>query len=242
MYKEFSKVYDEFMEYADYDLWYETLCQLIGITEVQGDKLLDLGCGTGEILLRAHHDFECEGADLSSGMLKRASEKLNSEGVELPLYEQDMRKLSLGKRYDVIVSMFDTVNHLTNREDLVKLFRGIYNHLEESGVYIFDVVDREFMEEMFPGGVFLDEREDMTVIWEHEYDEETGLDYIDTTFFVKNDMGSYDKYIEDYEKKIFTHQEIGQCAEEAGLDVRGIYENSELAGRRYFYTLEKKSK
>jgi len=240
MYKEFSKVYDEFMEYADYDLWYETVYQMIGVTDIKGNNLLDLGCGTGEMLLRAQTDFKCEGADLSSGMLERASEKLNSLGVELPLYEQDMRKLCLGKKYDVIISMFDTVNHLTTQDDLVKLFQGINEHLEENGVYIFDVVDREFMDEMFPGGVFLDEREDMTVIWEHEVED--GLDYINTTFFVKNDGGSYDKYIEDYEKKIFTHEEISQCAEEAGLDVRGIYENSELAGRRYFYVLEKKSK
>ena len=71
--------------------------------------------------------------------------------------------------------------------------------------------------------------------WEHDYDEEDGLDYIDTTFFVKNDRGSYDKYTEGYEKRIFTYREIDEAARARGLSVKLVYENSELAGRRYFY-------
>ena len=242
MYKEFSKVYDEFMEYADYDLWYETVKGMIEGTEVKGNKLLDLGCGTGEVLLRACKDYRCTGADLSAEMILRAKEKLDGKGIDIPLYEQDMTQLKLDGKYDVIISMFDTVNHLTTLEDLNLLFKGIEKHLEEGGVYIFDVVDREFMDEMFPGGVFLDERENMTIIWEHEYSEEDGLDYIDTTFFVKNESGSYDKYTEDYEKRLFTYSEIDEATKTNGLSVRLVYENSELAGRRYFYLIEKTHK
>jgi len=238
MYKEFSKVYDEFMEYADYDMWYETVKVILDHHEVKGDSLLDLGCGTGEILLRAHRDYECTGVDLSEGMLTRAAEKLGEEDISLPLVEQDMTRLNLGRRFDVIISMFDTVNHLTTLEGLDDLFRGIGEHLEDEGIYMFDVVDRTFMEEMFPGGVFLDERENMTVIWEHEFEE--GLDYINTTFFVKNDSGSYDKYIEDYAKRIFTKEEIEKAAEDNNLTVSAILENDQLAGRRYFYCLKKK--
>lgn len=240
MYKEFSKVYDEFMEYADYDMWYETIKVILDHQEVKGDTLLDLGCGTGEILLRAHGDYQCTGVDLSEGMLTRAAEKLGEKDISLPLIEQDMTRLNLGRRFDVIISMFDTVNHLTTLEGLDDLFKGIYEHLEDEGIYMFDVVDRAFMEEMFPGGVFLDERENMTVIWEHEFEEEDGLDYINTTFFVEEEDGRFTRHIEDYAKRIFTKEEIEKAAEDNNLSISAILENDQLAGRRYFYCLKKK--
>jgi len=239
MYKEFSKVYDEFMEYADYDMWYETVKVILDHHKIEGDSLLDLGCGTGEMLLRAHRDYNCTGLDLSEGMLTRAAEKLGLEEVNLPLVEQDMTELNLGRSFDVIISMFDTVNHLTSLEGLDKLFKGINNHLEDKGVYIFDVVDRAFIDEMFPGGIFLDERESMTVIWEHEFDTEDGLDYINTTFFVEDEDGRYTRYVEDYAKRIFTKEEIVESAEKNGLSVSAILENDQLAGRRFFYCLQK---
>ena len=239
MYTEFSKVYDEFMEYADYDMWYETIKVILKHHEIKGKSLLDLGCGTGEILLRAHRDYECTGVDLSEGMLTRAAEKLSLEEITIPLVEQDMTKLDLGRGFNVIISMFDTVNHLTTLEGLDNLFKGIERHLEDGGVYIFDVVDRSFMEEMFPGGVFLDERKNMTVIWEHEYEEEDGLDYINTTFFVEEKDGRFTRHIEDYAKRIFTKEEIEKAASNSGLSVSAILENDQLAGRRYFYCLQK---
>lgn len=240
MYKEFSKVYDEFMEYADYDMWYETVKAILAHHELEGDNMLDLGCGTGEILLRAHNEYSCTGVDLSEGMLMRASEKLRENGVEIPLIEQDMTQLDLGNHYDVIVSLFDTVNHLTSQKGLSDLFKGIKEHLTDDGIYIFDVVDRAFMDEMFPGGVFLDEREKMTVIWEHEYEEEDGLDYINTTFFVEDEDGRFTRYIEDYAKKIFIREEIEEAAKENNLEVTAILENDQLAGRRYFYCIRKR--
>ncbi len=239
MYKEFSKVYDKFMEEADYGLWYETIKAILDHFHIKGKSLLDLGCGTGEILLRAHDEYQCIGVDLSEGMLLRAQEKLLDRGIDIQLIQQDMTKLNLNNRFDVIVSLFDTVNHLTKLEELNNLFKRIYEHLEDDGIYIFDVVDREFMDTMFPGGIFLDEREDMTVIWEHEYDDDSQLDYINTTFFVEGEDGRYDRYIEDYAKKVFKKNEIEELASKNNLKTVGILENDQLAGRRFFYCLKK---
>ena len=49
--------------------------------------------------------------------------------------------------------------------------RQVERSLKDNGVYIFDIVDREFMNEMFPNDLFVDDRKDLTCIWEHEIED-----------------------------------------------------------------------
>ncbi|WP_372712754.1 class I SAM-dependent methyltransferase [Ilyobacter sp.] len=236
MYQEFAKVYDKFMEFADYDGWHDFVSYVIEGNNPNAKTLLDLGCGTGEVLKRFVGEYECTGVDLSEEMLSVAEDKLKNLDKNVQLLCQNMKDLSLDRKYDIVISLFDTVNHLVSIGDLEKLFEKIKKHLETDGVYIFDVVDRNFMDEMFPDGFFIDQREDMTVIWEHY--QEGQLDYIDTTFFVEEKDGLYKKYTEKHTKKIFTHREIQMAAEKSGLHVENIYEESNLAGERFFYVIK----
>ncbi|ADO81988.1 class I SAM-dependent DNA methyltransferase [Ilyobacter polytropus] len=237
MYQEFAKVYDKFMELADYDEWHDFVSYVIEGNNPGGKTLLDLGCGTGEVLKRFLEEYECTGVDISEDMLLVTREKLNDLGKDVPLLCQDMKELSLDKKYDIVISLFDTVNHLVSIGDLEKLFERIKIHLNTKGIYIFDVVDRNFMDEMFPDGFFIDQREDMTVIWEHYFEDQ--LDCIETTFFVEEKEGLYKKYREKHIKKIYTHKEIQEAAEKSGLHVENIYEESSLAGERFFYVIKK---
>ncbi|WP_310739964.1 MULTISPECIES: class I SAM-dependent DNA methyltransferase [Psychrilyobacter] len=235
MYKNFSKVYDIMMEYADYDGWKDIIEEKI---ERYGDApktILDLGCGTGEVLLRLLPNYEMTGVDLSKEMVEIANRKIDAASF----YVQDMRELKLDKKHDVVISLFDTVNHLISMEGLKKTFSSVWKNLNEDGLYIFDVVTRELMDEMFPGGNFIDDRGDIMIIWEHEEDMEEGVDYVDTTFFVKQKNGMFKKITEEYVKKIFTVDEIMNTAKEAGFQVVEVEENSELAGERIFFTLKK---
>lgn len=238
MYKNFSKVYDKFMEICDYNEWVSLLENYIKDYNQSGNKILDLGCGTGETLVRLSEKYQCSGLDLSEGMLKKAKIKL--KGKNVPLFLGDMREFDTNEKYDVIYSFFDTVNHLTSLEDLNDLFNSVKNSLKENGIYIFDVVDREFMEKMFPNDIYADSRKDFAMIWEHFYDEEENLDQIEASYFIKNKNGTYDRLNEFYEKRIFTHKEIEDCVKNSGLSLEKCEENQDLAGKRYFYILKNK--
>lgn len=238
MYKNFSKVYDKFMEICDYNEWVSLLENYIKVYNQSGNKILDLGCGTGETLVRLSEKYQCSGLDLSEGMLKKAKIKL--KGKNVPLFLGDMREFDTNEKYDVIYSFFDTVNHLTSLEDLNDLFNSVKNSLNKDGIYIFDVVDREFMEKMFPNDIYADTRKDFAMIWEHFYDEEKNLDQIEASYFIKNKNGTYDRLNEFYEKRIFTHKEIENCVKNTGLSLEKYEENQDLAGKRYFYILKNK--
>lgn len=235
MYKIFSKLYDKFMEYSDYGAWEKQIEELIAEGKPEGKTLLDIGCGTGELLLRMAKNYQCDGMDLSEGMLKVAQKKLKHRNVRLFL--GDMVEFDTGFKYDIMVSLFDTVNHILSIEEFESHLESVKNSLNPGGVYIFDVVDREFMETMFPGDVFVDNRKDLTCIWEHEIED--GIDYIDATYFLKNSKGSWDKLTESYSKKIFTETEIERSVSKIGLKLLKNVTNDKIAGKRTVYLLKK---
>ena len=235
MYKVFSKLYDKFMEFSDYGAWEKQIEELIQEGQPNGKQLLDIGCGTGELLLRMAKNYQCDGMDLSEGMLKVAQRKLKHR--EVRLFLGDMVEFDTGYRYDIMVSLFDTVNHILSLEELESHLKSVENSLNPGGIYIFDVVDREFMETMFPGDIFVDNRKDITCIWEHEIEE--GIDYIDATYFLKNSRGSWDKLTESYSKKIFSSIEIEETISKTGLKILKVIINDEIAGKRHLYLLKK---
>lgn len=235
MYKIFSKLYDKFMKYSDYGAWENQMEELIKEGKPNGNTLLDIGCGTGELLLRMAKNYKCDGMDLSEDMLKIAFKKLKHR--EVGLFLGNMIDFDTGKTYDIMVSLFDTVNHILTLDELECHFKSVYKSLNPNGIYIFDVVDRKFMNEMFPNDLFVDNRKDLTCIWEHEIDGD--IDYIDATYFLKNSRGSWDKFTESYTKKIFTEDEIKKSVLNANLKLIKILINDKIAGKRNIYLLKK---
>ena len=70
--------------------------------------VLELACGTGSILKQLRPDYEVTGLDLSAPMLEVAAEKV--PGVRL--VEGDMTRFALGERFDVVLCVYDSINHL----------------------------------------------------------------------------------------------------------------------------------
>ena len=98
-------------------------------------SLLELGCGTGSVLAGLSHIPSRAGLDRSDRMLAVARQKLS--GVRL--VGGDMETFELGARFDVVVCVFDTINHLLDFAEWERLFDRVHRHLADSGLFIFDV-------------------------------------------------------------------------------------------------------
>ncbi len=234
-YKNFAKIYDRFMSHCNYDEWTDYVKSKIIEYNPHGKNLLEVGCGTGEIILRLKNLFKCSGLDLSEDMLKIAHKKLKN--MNIPLFLGDMREFDTGEKYDIVVALFDTVNHLTSLEDLEDFFDSISKNLNPNGILIFDVVDRKFMDEMFPNSIYYDNREDMTIIW--ELFREDDLDIIEATYFIKSKTGYFEKLEEVYEKRLFSEYEIRTKIEKNKLNLLCIDKSVKIAGERDFYIVKK---
>jgi SAM-dependent methyltransferase len=98
-------------------------------------SLLELGCGTGAVLAGLDGVGALTGLDRSPQMLARARVKL----PDVRFVQAPMTSFDLGERFDAVVCVFDTVNHLPRFELWEALFDRAARHLEDGGLFAFDV-------------------------------------------------------------------------------------------------------
>jgi SAM-dependent methyltransferase len=104
-------------------------------------SFLDLGCGTGTLLLalRAlHPGWRLCGVDVSPGMLAVARSKPGHESVvwaraRLP------GPLPFADPFDLVGAFYDTLNHLPDQEALAATFRTVASALRPGGLLVFDL-------------------------------------------------------------------------------------------------------
>jgi SAM-dependent methyltransferase len=116
----------------------EEVAQLLGYIEKyrpSATSLLELGCGTGALLAGLAGTLEVTGIDRSPEMLAIAADRLPSAR----LVRADMTTFSLGVRYDVVICMFDTLNHVPTFPGWKSVFTRVHEHLADDGLFIFDV-------------------------------------------------------------------------------------------------------
>ena len=125
-YESFAQVYDEFMEDTPYDQWLEYIKEifkrhgLINNTNI----VAELGCGTGNMTTRlAENGFDMIGIDISEEMLAKAIEKTQEKNLDILYLNQDMREFELYGTVDAIVAVCDSINYVTETEDLLEVFK-----------------------------------------------------------------------------------------------------------------------
>jgi ubiquinone/menaquinone biosynthesis C-methylase UbiE len=102
---------------------------------------LDVGCGTGRLMLRyLKEGLDIEGIDTSEDMLAQVREKAADQGLAQPiLYEGYMQNLDLPRKYQVIYVPCGTFCLVTDRTQALDTLRRFYEHLNPGGVLIFNL-------------------------------------------------------------------------------------------------------
>lgn len=247
MYHHFAYIYDHLMKEAPYDDWAKFLHQSVLKYGNGGKRVLDLACGTGEISYRlAQLDYQVTGVDLSEDMLVVAKEKMDKFGyLNTPFFKQDMRELDGFPPYDHIFICCDSLNYLLLEEDVVKTFRQVYNHLNDEGLFIFDVHSVYKINTLFKEQTFADNDEKISYIWNCFDGTYENSVIHELTFFVK-DGEKYVRYDEDHEQRTFTVLEYKQMLTKCGFQIvevtSGLVQYPLEKAERIFFVAKKASK
>jgi non-canonical purine NTP pyrophosphatase (RdgB/HAM1 family) len=147
-YNFFAKFYDHMM--GDREETAKKIVALINKHNKKARSILDLACGTGEILRFFKERYMVEGIDNSKEMIDIARYKF----PELVFYQGSMTKFYNGKKYDVIMSNFDSVNHLLELDKWIDFFTVCKQSLTKGGILIFDINTLEKLDAMCIGKKF----------------------------------------------------------------------------------------
>ncbi len=106
--------------------------------------MLEYGIGNGRIALpMARHGVEVVGVDQSAAMLGDLRERLTREAPEVKrrvkLRRGDMRKVSLGRRFPLVLCTFNTALHLYVRQDIERFLARVKEHLLPGGRFVVDL-------------------------------------------------------------------------------------------------------
>ncbi len=130
-----------------YDLLHEGLRDDILFTlqlaDMYGMQVLELGCGTGRLLLPlARTGHLIMGLDRSQSMIRIAEAKIDAERSSVreraKIVEGDMSSFNLGRQFDLILIPFNTLMHLSPNQ-MRACFGCVFDHLRPDGRLLIDV-------------------------------------------------------------------------------------------------------
>lgn len=226
-YTSFAAVYDTFMDNIPYEEWKSYLKELLKEYGVQDGLVLDLGCGTGTMTeLLAADGYDMIGMDNSEEMLEIAREKQIKSGHEILYLLQDMREFELYGTVGAVFSICDSLNYITEPEELKQVFRWVNNYLDPGGIFIFDFNTEYKYREVLGNQVIAEDRDECSFIWENYYNHTSMINEYELTLFVREDEEAslYRKYQESHFQKAYTLREMRGLLEKAGLKFVAAYD------------------
>ena len=225
-YTGFAAVYDIFMDNVPYEEWGEYIHSLLKDRGIEDGILLDLGCGTGTMTEKlADYGYDMIGVDNSEDMLELAMEKRMESGKDILYLLQDMREFELYGTVRAIVSVCDSVNYITEPEELEEVFRLVNNYLDPKGVFLFDFNTVYKYKEVMGDTVIAEDRGECSFIWDNYYDEEEQINEYDLALFIPEGKdGLYRKYEEVHYQRAYELELVKELLEKAGMEFVTAYD------------------
>ena len=133
-YNDAAELYDRMYSKKDYAGEAAAIRAFVAREHPGARTLLDVGCGTGSHLAHFAAWYAVEGVDGSPAMLAVARAKLPS----VPLHEGDMRKLALGRTFDVVTSLFSSIGYVRSIAELHAAAASLAAHVAPGGLLVVE--------------------------------------------------------------------------------------------------------
>ena len=230
-YERLSKLYS--MDWGKHSSKYiELISNVIENYNLKIHSVLDVACGTGILASELYsRNFEVSGIDISEDMINVARE--NTRGIDFQV--SDMSEFKFDKKFQMITCAFDSINYLTCDAKMEKTLKNIFLHLDDNGVFIFDINTPTLYEERHFGVIDrdFDEIKFKQIL---EYDKEHK---IGKTIF---DFGNNES--ETHIQKAYSADEMDKFLLESGFRIMNRYKDFKLSpiddkAYKIFYVVQK---
>lgn len=179
--------------------------------------LLDVCCGTGQL---ARHfldtGYRVIGLDLSEPMLHEAAANIAPflESGLARLVQGDAANFTLDEKVDIVVSTYDSLNHLPNVEALQGCFRSVWNVLNDDGFFLFDLNTRYGMQGW--QSTAIEDSPELMFVSRGTFDPEARHASLHVTGFKRTPSGLYERFEEIAHNTLFDLEQVRKLLMDAG--------------------------
>lgn len=104
-------------------------------------SVLELACGPASHAIEiARRGIPATALDLSGPMCEFARQKASLSGVSLSVHQGDMSEFRLDGRFDLVLTMSNSIAHLHDLDSLLHHLDSVASHLTPDGRYVLEVL------------------------------------------------------------------------------------------------------
>lgn len=234
-YGDVAPIYDTLMAVVPHAAWLSRIEEIARERNKPGPPApvaaLDVACGTGlasELLVQRGYG-PVVGVDLSPAMVTIARTKAQAHGYAPPAlrYEcQNVAELDLGDvRFDLAISLFDSLNYVLDPDALKQGFRRVFAHLRPGGLFAFDLNALYAL----ANGFFTQTGTEGNVhhVWKAYWDQATRICRVEMNFWVRDEAaeGGGRFFTETHVQRAYTIPEITDWLGAAGFANIAVWGN-----------------
>ncbi len=234
--REIGELYDHVPLYRDRkDVgFYVDLCR------AAGGEVLELGCGTGRILIpAAEAGCNITGLDQSGSMLDRCRAKLLTRAPDVQkrvtLVEADMTSFSLGRTFALATVPFRPLQHLVTVAEQRAFLSCVHRHLEPGGKLALDVfyphlpalispVNPEEIEDT-PEVTLADGRRMRRTFRVTAKHPAAQINDIELIYYVRDAAGATTRIVQAFPLRYFFRFELEHLLARAGFQIQDLFGN-----------------
>ncbi len=211
----------------------------IEYSKKSGGRTLELGCGTGRVLIpTAAAGSEITGLDLSAFMLNKCREKLGKQPEEVQrrvkLIQGNMTDFKTGEKYALITIPFRAFQHLITVKEQKACLACIHKHIMPKGLIIIDVFNPN-PARLVPNPEYMAEKEDTpeTTLPDGRkfrranrtaaYHREQQYNDIELIYYVSRPEGITDRLVQSFPMRYYFRYEMEHLLELSGFRVVDLF-------------------
>ena len=208
----------------------------------QGLKIktvLDICCGSANFLRAMQENgMKCTGTEILDSYIEY--DKAKFKGIDFVKTETILDFDSLGT-FDLITCNHDLVNQLPSLEDWSTLFKKVYKHLNNGGIFIFDYYTKRKLQ--YWNEVTYDENEKLDYIRSVVSDGETKTT-ISNIYYINLNPNKEIEMDDNFEKRYSLNDYNSKYKKTEDISVEYYFENNDIlneikkAGYRYLITTD----
>jgi len=208
--------YDALMSGVPYRLWVDYIEEILRRLHYDPHTVLDVTCGTGTVAeLLAERGYEVVGADISPEMIEIARRKASEMELDIEYHVSDAAELSLGREFDLAISLFDSLNYITDESRLALAIQRTGEHVVPGGYFIFDVNTEYALAHGFFNQTNLGSYP--RYVWTSHYDKASRICTVTMVFEVMEN-GQPRQFTEIHKQKAYKLDELDAMLEVAGFE------------------------